>query len=224
MSQTFRAEPEEKRGCGLSHLLVGCLIVFGICILLCCGGIFAAYKYGKPLAVSAMEKVAVEVIDNLELSDEDKAAVKAEIKRVAEACKSGDMTVMEASEILQALVESPAFIVVIVEAAEKQYVAPSGLDRQEKDDASLILQRTARGIIEERISPDDIQSAARYIAEQDADGNWELRDPADVTDDDLRALLAECKQLADDAGIPAEEYHVDIGDEVKKAVDEALQE
>ena len=164
----------------------------------------------------------VEAVDDSQLSDDDKAVFKAEIRRVAQAYKSGEISHKELVEIGGNLLESPLFVVGLVEVVKQQYIVPSGLDQQEKDDATLILQRTARGVIEKRINPDELTNAVRYLAEQDAEGNWQLRDRADVTDDDLRAFLAECRQLADAADIPEEEYQVDIGDEFKKVVDEAL--
>ena len=43
-----------------------------------------------------------------------------------------------------------------------------------------------------------------------------------MTDEEVRKMMADLKKLADDAGIPDEPFTIDIGDEVKKAVDEGL--
>ena len=40
---------------------------------------------------------------------------------------------------------------------------------------------------------------------------------------EIRQMLANLKKLADDAGIPDEGFQVDVGDEVKKVVDKALE-
>ena len=48
--------------------------------------------------------------------------------------------------------------------------------------------------------------------------------PQQVTDEQVREMIAKFKKLADDAGIPEQPEKIDIGDEVKKMVDEAFAE
>jgi hypothetical protein len=43
-----------------------------------------------------------------------------------------------------------------------------------------------------------------------------------LTDEEIKTFVAGAKKLADDAMIPDEEFKIDIGDEVKRIVDEGL--
>jgi len=60
-----------------------------------------------------------------------------------------------------------------------------------------------------------------FLSEEDGDTTT-LKAPEDVTDDDIRSFLAELDKVAEAHEISEEEFHVDIGEEVKHIVDEAL--
>jgi hypothetical protein len=59
-----------------------------------------------------------------------------------------------------------------------------------------------------------------HVADRDARDQWKLRPK--LTDEELRAFLAEAKKQADDAGIPDQPADIDPSGEIKKIVDEAL--
>jgi hypothetical protein len=48
-------------------------------------------------------------------------------------------------------------------------------------------------------------------------------DDSQTSDDDLRELVTKLKVMADNAQFPNEPFQLDIGDEVKKLVDRALE-
>ena len=111
----------------------------------------------------------------------------------------------------------------IVMAVDKQYFERSGLSDEEKAQGRDALKRFARGVIDGKIDQKGIDAVMAHVADQKGDGNWQFR--AKVSDADLRAAIAEAKSRADKAGIPAEaETTIDPSDEVKRIIDEALQE
>ena len=50
----------------------------------------------------------------------------------------------------------------------------------------------------------------------------DIPEDAEISDKEVREFVAKLKKLADDAQIPDEDFEIDIGDEIKRAVDEAL--
>ena len=82
------------------------------------------------------------------------------------------------------------------------------------------MQRFFRGAIDDKINEAGIDAAMAHVADRDPQGHWKLRET--LTDDQLRAFLAEAKKQADAAGIPEQPAEIDPSEEIKKIVDEAL--
>ena len=60
------------------------------------------------------------------------------------------------------------------------------------------------------------------IADRQPNGGWKLRET--LTDEQLRAFLKAAKEQADAAAIPEQPESFDPSDEVKRIIDEALNE
>lgn len=208
---------------GMSCFLIGCLTTIVICVLLC-GGVLLSFWIFKDrivnLAIDTSRKAAKEAVEDSEMSDADKVIVNQQIDRVAEAYKSGQLSTEQLSRVLESLVESPLFVVAVVYGIEQKYIAPSGLTPEEKTAAHRTLERTARGLYEGKITQQELDPALQHVATKNEEGDWKLKEH--VTDEELRAFLAKCNELADSADIPDEPFTVNIGEEVKKAVDAEL--
>lgn len=205
------------------------LIVFGVIglvVVLICGGMIGLAYYAasqaKTFVADASRKALTDMVEQSEMDEEDKQTVVAQIDRVTDDFKSGKITLEQVGNVMEELGRSPLFVLMMVRAAEEKYVKPSGLSEEEKAAATLTLERTARGVYEEKIAHESLEGPMRHISQTDRQGNQQLKER--VTDEELRAFLAECKTLADGASIPEERFDVDIGDEFKKAVDRALEE
>jgi len=98
----------------------------------------------------------------------------------------------------------------------------TGLDSDEKAAANLNLNRLARGISSGQIGWEMIDEILAPISDPVADGNQRLRNPAEVSDGDIRQVLAAVRQTVDEAEIPPEKIEVDISDEFKKSVETVL--
>ena len=222
METTFSAEPEKSqktRSC-LPWFLYGCLAVFLLMILVCGGGGYYLYLNGRSLTSNMARKVLTEAIEQSDLSEEDKAEVLAQLDRVTKGFEEGEVSFEELGKIMISLSEGPLMPLIIVFSVEQKYVLPSDLSDEEKEAARLTLQRVARGIYEEQIATESLDSALDPISTQQSDGERQLKDQ--VTTAELKKFLEECKRLADEAGIPEEPMEVNIGQEFKKAIDEAL--
>jgi hypothetical protein len=210
-------ETAPSRGWGVGGCLIGCLGLLLVSAIFCGGGVWYFWIKLPDIARAGV----VKAVQESELTPRDKELVIAQINRIAEQYKAGNITPEQLGRIMEELAESPLMALMIVYAAMEKYVEPSGLSPQEKSEAKLTMQRLARGVFEERIDPDLLDPALDHLSTEKPDGNREFKDR--VSDEELRAFLSESKQLADDADIPVEPFEVDIGAQFKHVVDKALQ-
>jgi hypothetical protein len=124
--------------------------------------------------------------------------------------------------ILEGIGRSPALPMGLVIQFEQSYVVPSGLNSDEKMLANLNLNRLARGISEDQIGWENVDEILAPISDPGEDGNQHLRAPAKVSDDDIREVLTTVQEVVDEAGISAEKVEIDISEEFKKSVEDAL--
>lgn len=216
--QPMTAEtPPTEKGNFLWYCLGGCLIMMLLAVIAL--GIlgYVVYTNGKAIAVNTIRAGAVQMVNESELTDEDKRQITAQIDRVANDFKAGKITLEQVGEIFEELGQSPLLAIGMVYVIEQKYVTPSGLSEEEKAEAKLTLQRAARGLHEGEIAQYEIEEAAAPIMSTGPNGEQQLKDS--VTDEELREFLANLKTLVDDYEIPAEEFKVEIGDEFRKAVD-----
>jgi len=212
-----------KRSC-----FVTCLIVFviGSILFVLVGAGIAWYVYSNRHDIGAnLASVAIKsVVEQSDMSPEDKRAVLEQTDRVVEAFREKRIDLTDIERIFKQLSESPLFQVVIIKAVDSAYVKKSGLTDEEKAAATLTLQRIGRGLFEESIEMEDIEAAIDTIAVKGPQGEQQLKPPEQVSDEELRKMLAELKQVADENEVPNEPFDVDIAEEFKRVVDDALGE
>jgi hypothetical protein len=193
-----------------------CLGLMFVCIVLCGVGTWIVVKKSPDWVRNAV----VSGIEGSDLPADDKRVVTEQVDRVVAEYKAGRITMQQLSEIGKELSESPLVTLMMAMSAEEAYIEPSGLPDEEKEQAKRTLQRVARGVFEEQIDAEELNTALDYISTQEPNGGRQFKNP--VADEDLRQMLAECKRLADDTGIPDEPYQVNVGAEFKAAVDRVL--
>lgn len=130
--QFAQQQPAKAGGGTWKACLIGCFAVF-LVILVVCGGLgYYLYSNAKNIAIDFAQNVAVEVVRESDLSDEDKDAVIAQIDRVADEYKAGNIDTEQVVKIMEKLVESPLLSLGIIYFIEQQYVNPSELSEEEK--------------------------------------------------------------------------------------------
>lgn len=211
-----------KGGCGIgSCLLIGCLGIVLVSILVpCIGGIWFYYNGGKMIAGTARNMI-VQVIEQSELEADDKKEVITQVDRVVDAYKQGKITMEDLGKVMEELAKSPLLPLAMIYGVDEKYIKPSGLTDEEKQEARLTLQRVARGAFEKKINEQELEPLLDEVSYKTGSNNQrQFKDT--LTDAELKQFLGKAKQLADDKGLPEEEFKVKIGSEFKKAVDEAL--
>lgn len=216
----------ESRGSGTSCVAT-CLIVFGVCALLLAlsaviGG-FWVYRNFRSLASDAATGAMNAIVDESEMSEEAKAELKTQIERVSTAYQAGEIDNAQIQEIFESLVNSPLMTIVVLQEAEARYLAQSGLDDDEQAAARRTMDRIARGLYDETISPEQLEPALDPIVDKASpDGERTMKAPGVVTDEELRELLSNLEQLAAEHEIPDEPFEIDVPSEFRRHVDEVL--
>jgi hypothetical protein len=200
--------------------LTGCLIVFVILLVLAVLVGFWISRNWRDWAANVGTEGVRQLISESQLPAEEQQEVMIQVDRVGTAFRENKMSMEQVGKLMQMFAESPLFSMFGASMLEQHYFAKSGLSAEEKAAAHVTLQRFIRGSIDEKIPEAGRDAAMRYVATKDGNGNWQLRD--ELTDQEIRDFLAEAKKQADEAGIPDQPADVDVSEEVKKIVDEAL--
>lgn len=161
-------------------------------------------------------------IDASQLPAEEKAEIKVQVERVADAFRNRELTGEQLGLIMQKIAQSPLLPSLMVAAIDAAYIQKSGLAAEEKTAANETLQRFLRGMIEEKIDQQGIDAAMTHVAVRQPDGNWQPRET--VTDAELRAFLEAAKAEADKASIEPPPVDFDPSEEFKRIIDEAMNE
>lgn len=228
------AFPQETRQSGsgcLWGILIGCLGTVVVSGLLCAGLVwYVQHNAGKWVAGIAREAI-VATINSSEIPAGEKTEVIAQVDRVVNAYTAGKINEEDLTRLMEEFQTSPAFLLISAWGLEKTYLEPSGLPEEEKTQARRTIQRAFRGLCEKKITQEQFQQVAPQFTQEvqvgiEDDGQIvksEPGQPVKLTDEQVQKMMADLKKLADDAGIPDEPFQIDIGDEVKKTVDQALQ-
>lgn len=190
---------------GCSKVLgYGCLIVILMGVIL--GAV--VWTQWRGWTADSLRSVAEEMIKRSDLPDAQSTRIRERINGLAEDFENGDVSTTQFGLAMGLLMQGPFFVKIF----HDEVVTRSGLSDDEKAEASLTLQRFARGVSEGSISTTDLQESASGAKNQKP------------SDDDIRAIIAECKTKADNAGIPEEPHEIDVAGSVDRAIERALKE
>ena len=211
--------PPKKSGGAMKWVLiiVGALFLSMVCV---CGGLFyagsQAVEAGKGMLADVFHTEFVQNIERSSLPQDQQDALIAELETFRDEFKAGDITFEQMGNIITEIQNTPITAMVMAQVIEGMYIGPSGLSDDEKAEARVTVQRITRGVHEESIAQSQIDSLLAPVQTTDVNGNETLRDT--ISDDELRTLLADAKQLADDAGVPDEPYQPDYAKELREAI------
>jgi len=215
--------PPSRRG--WNACLIGCLVILLLAALVC-GGVgwyvYANLGQFKTVISDAAREAIVAGIRDSDLEEDEKQAIIAQVDRVVEKYKSGQITTQQLQRVMQELAESPLMGAILIYTVETQYVQPSGLGDEEKQQAQRTLQRVLRGVTERKIRVEELESAMEHVTVEQANGTRQLKNK--ISDEELRSFLAELKDKADQAEIPDEPFEIRISEEFRNAIDRALGE
>ena len=199
---------------------IGCSATSAIFIIAIMILVSVVKKNARNWGADFAEAGIVAVIDDSELSDADKQGMKLHVKRLTEGFKSGQITLEQLGAVADELAQRPLMHVGMVYFVQQGIVDPSKLSDDEKKQAKLDLQRYARGIYEETIDADSMETVADPIMTTDATGEKVLKE--NPTAEEIKLFLANVKKAADEAKIANEPYEIDLVKEFADVIDRGL--
>jgi hypothetical protein len=171
-------------------------------------GVWIAMSW-RGWAATGMRNSVSTMLQQSQLPQEQRAVVS---QRVDALAKEFEQMTSIAEEISQ----GPLMQAGVAWATHERFIAVSLLNDVEKADASLHLQRMARGMVEGTIPASVIDEVLAPIGTRDARGQWQPKGNASL--EETKALVARVKAKADEAKIPVEPFTVDIAAELDKAI------
>ena len=203
-------------------MATGCLVaIIAVILIFVAVGVYIANNYQTWLAHGIAAGMHA-LIDNSDLPQQEKSEIIEIVDQIKDGYLAGEISLEELGLILESMGECPALPIGLVTQFEQSYVVSSGLSSEEKALANLNLNRLARGISSGQIGWEVVDEILAPISDPGEDGNQHLRAPAEVSDDDIRIVLATVQETVDQAGISNEKIEIDISDEFKKSVEDAL--
>ena len=200
----------------------GCLIAIIVVVLIIVGGGVYVAKNFKSWAAAGITAAMSLMIEQSDLPDGEKSEIVDILNQVKEEYLAGDISLEELGHILEAMADCPAISMGIVVQFEASYIESSNLSDEEKRDSKLALNRFAQGLTSGAIGWEEIEAIVAPISETNAEGDMTLKDPARVTDDEIREVVAAVKLAADHADIPEHLLEIDISESFRQTIEQAL--
>lgn len=207
--------------CRDGKALVGCLVALGVVLVLLGIGVVVVLMNWRGWMATGINTATEELINQADIPEGEKPEMIAHVNEYTAAFEAGDVTFEQFGNFMTQLPESSLIPVGIVYSIEQGYLVPSGLSDEEKAAGSVQLHRYARGMHEGSIEIDSLKEVAGPIGYEDPNGQFQLNPKESVGDDMLREVIANAEAKADEAGVPAEDYTVDLSDELKRLLDES---
>jgi hypothetical protein len=199
-------------------LLVGLIAVLLIFVAV---GVYTVKNYNRWIAYGITAGMNA-LINSSAIPQQEKSEVIRIISKLKDDYLAEEITIAELGLILEAIGRCPVLPIGLVVQFEQSYVVPSGLSSDEKTAAGFHLSRLARGLADGRIQWSVSEQILDPISDSGEDGSQHLRLPNLVSDEEIREVLVTAKNIADEAGISEELVEIDISDEFRKSVEEAL--
>jgi ABC-type transporter MlaC component len=174
----------------------------------------------KKVVGAGMVAVAQAAVNDSSIPQEQKTSINQRVDQVVKDWKDGKVSMEQLGEVIEAIAQSPVMPLAMVGLADRQYVEPSAMTKDEKDAGRRSLQRFARGVYEKKIPQSATDELLKTVQVTDGSGNRQMKQV--LTPEELRAFLDLAKKHADDAKMPDEAFEINYADEINKAIDKVL--
>lgn len=217
-TRSIQAMGSRRRG----GFVQGCLVALGVVLLLLIvGGVVVALNF-RSWSASAGAAFAKAVIEKSELPEAERPEIIAIIDQLRDEVKAKRVTLDEVAVIFADFNHSPILATGAAMQFQAMYVKPSKLTDDEKAASAVAFDRLAQAIAEKKIRWKDLEKILEPIAYKTSNNNLEFQKPEAVSEDEIRRVISQAQQAADDAGVPAEPTKIDLSDEFRKYIEERL--
>jgi hypothetical protein len=223
------------------NILVGCLVALAIALVILIAGVVIVVFNWRGWTASGMTHLITTGLDQTQISQIEKDEIIAHIDTLVTRFENKDVTIEQLANVIEEIVESPLLPSAMVMSADAMYIENSELDEAEKEQSKIELLRFAQGLFDESIEPeafndvlepistdspddDDIVLNISFDANGQTSTTYAIRSADEVSSEDLRAMIANAKAKADEAGITETPEPIDLSNEIAIAIALALDE
>jgi hypothetical protein len=221
------------------NLLFGCLAVLGVLVLIAVIATVFVMRSYRGWVASGVEGAVEAVLVEMQIEEQEQGEIMGHVQTLMTKYTSKEISNEQLARVAEKLVDSPLVAASMVGVIDKLYFAQSGLSDEEKAEARLQLRRYSNGLFDEVISADSVEMVLASVSTNTPDGNdivlqyqagpgggtqFALRSQDEVSDDDLRELVAQAQAKADEAGVESNPAEIDLSDTLGIAIAEALGE
>ena len=221
--------PSTRRG----GAVAGCLIALAIVVVIAIIGVVVLVLNWKGILTSVIDAGAEQAITESSLPEGEKPELIAIIKDTTKRFRDGDIDDSQLEALVQNLATTDLWHVGAAYSADNGYVqASTGLTDDEKADGSVQLMRIAEGLYNGSVDRADYETVFTPIIDDTQDTSFDangeqirfliFRDPADVTDDQLKEVIESARTLADDNQVSAAPTMIDLSDALQAEIDGAM--
>jgi hypothetical protein len=220
-------------------ILPAALLTLGAVLVLGAAGVAIAFYNKADWTLTEEDLYRYDLIesvqDNWDLPAHEEAGVIAQINRVFDAEKNGQITFDQCDQVFTELLKTPHFAILAARDFDEYLVPKAELRRPERRAATRTVERAVRGLLRDRISRDEFYAALpkiysfddRFTQKEldemdDEEYDRLFAEEPDPTPDEIRESLVKLKALADREEIPDEPFQADFALEMTKVVDRLL--
>ncbi|MEM1184131.1 MAG: hypothetical protein AAGI53_03925 [Planctomycetota bacterium] len=207
------------------NIILGCLAVVGAFTVIGLVLIGAALLFGPGLVREAVatefRDLGASAIDEAAVPESEKPDMIEHVNRVADGMEDGTINFILFGALSEDVVlESQLLWVGTVFLIDEKYVQTSGLSDEERADGHQQLVRFAHGLRDWYLGRTDLLDAASAVLDNTGySDSPKLKSRADVSDDDLREIIANMKEACDEDDLAPDLEVFDLSDAFGEELD-----
>jgi Asp-tRNA(Asn)/Glu-tRNA(Gln) amidotransferase B subunit len=201
-------------GRALRTLGIGC----GIIVILIIAGVIVLSFTWRSVVADMMTQGIRAAVEQSGLNQHEQKGVIDALDRVVKRFEEGKLSAEQLNELARSFFEGELAMVILFRTFSVRYIEPSGLSPEEKEGGKRVLRQFFRGIHEGKVSEDQVKQFFQRFPKQDG------RIKEKLTDAELKGVLSEMQTILAGKEISAEEFKVDVVEEVNRIVDSILKE
>jgi len=213
-------------GC-IGKLIAGCLFM---CVVCAVGG-YVVYKWTVSAAYNLAGDGVVQAGDFLvkqsDLTTQEQNDVMEPLKLLGEKIKQREVGLEQMGTMADKFLKGPLPTMIMARGFENKYLGSSGLSSDQLADARKVVGRLAHGVSTKQLDQNQVGRIFEPLMEEkevveNGSRKTTKRFKEQISDEELQACLQRMTSVVDSAGIPDQEFKVDIGNEVRRIIHEGL--
>lgn len=185
--------------------------IIGLALILLCGGIVTyVYLNFRSLAAGLLRGPVLEKLQTADLPADQKTEITAVIDRLSLDFRDGRLSYSQFSEILNRLDRGPFFPLLTIESAKVRCAKALQASAPKREEATRVLERLQRGLVEGRISVEQVRDVLSSVRASGSGSDPPLKDA--VTEEEALAVLEKARREVNTANVPAGPYAVNFAE------------